>query len=287
VKLAAFELGGGSHVGALENGRVLDLTDLAGGDGGRAATAADLLPRLDAVRDALERRRGATEGWHDVATVRLLAPARPGKIVAIGLNYRDHALEQDQEIPTAPLIFAKFPSAVIGPGDAIERPPFVEQLDYEAELAVVIGRRARNVDAATALEHVAAYTCLNDVSARDLQFSDKQWVRGKSLDTFAPLGPVLVTADELGDAGALRIRCIVDGEVLQDATTADLIFNVAALVSYCSRMFTLNPGDIIATGTPPGVGAFRTPPRFLQPGERVTVDIEGVGALSNPVVGVR
>jgi 5-carboxymethyl-2-hydroxymuconate isomerase len=156
------------------------------------------------------------------------------------------------------------------------------EVDYEAELAVVIGRTARDVPVTTALDHVLGYTCLNDVSARDLQFGDGQWVRGKSLDTFCPLGPWLVTADEILDPGALRIRCIVNGEVLQDAMTSEMVHSVPELIAFCSRFMTLEPGDIIATGTPAGVGVFRQPPRFLRDGDVVAVDIDGIGRLTNP-----
>jgi 5-carboxymethyl-2-hydroxymuconate isomerase len=209
--------------------------------------------------------------------------ATPGKIVAVGRNYRAHVAEEDATLPTEPLLFAKLPSAVIPDGAAITwSASLTSQVDYEAELAVVIGRRAREVPPERALEFVLGYTCLNDVSARDLQVRDGQWTRAKSLDTFCPLGPSLVTADEIADPGALRISCRVNGEVRQDASTADLVFGVGELVAYCSRSFTLEPGDIIATGTPGGVGAFRDPPVFLADGDVVEVEIEGIGILRNP-----
>jgi 2-keto-4-pentenoate hydratase/2-oxohepta-3-ene-1,7-dioic acid hydratase in catechol pathway len=180
-------------------------------------------------------------------------------------------------------LFAKLPSAVIPDGAAISwSASLTSQVDYEAELAVAIGRRARKVPPERAFDHVLGYTCLNDVSARDLQVRDGQWTRAKSLDTFCPLGPWLVTADEIGDPGALRISCRVNGEVRQDASTSDLVFGVADLVAYCSQSFTLEPGDIIATGTPGGVGAFRDPPVFLADGDVVEVEIEGIGILRNP-----
>jgi 2-keto-4-pentenoate hydratase/2-oxohepta-3-ene-1,7-dioic acid hydratase in catechol pathway len=207
--------------------------------------------------------------------------ARPSKIICAGLNYRDHAEEQGLELPERPLLFAKWPNALIGPGESIVLPPLSSQVDYEAELAVVIGRTARNVTEGAALDHVLGYTCLNDVSARDLQFGDGQWVRGKSLDTFCPMGPILVTADELTDPQDLAIMCRVNDEVLQDSRTSQMYFSVATIISYLSRSFTLEPGDVIATGTPAGVGAFRDPPRFLRDGERVTVEIEGIGSLVN------
>lgn len=214
----------------------------------------------------------------------LPAPLRPGKIVCVGLNYRDHAEESGQPVPTSPVLFAKLPSSVIGHLDDIVLPRFSDQVDYEAELAVVIGRRAQKVEVAEALDHVLGYTCLNDVSARDLQFADGQWVRAKSLDTFCPIGPHIVTADEIPDPQALAIRCVVNGEVVQDSSTKEMVFGVAELVSFISQGITLEPGDVIATGTPPGVGFARTPPVFLQPGDRVRVEIDGVGVLENGVV---
>ncbi len=266
-----------------ENGRVFDLTAAWRGQGigGGPRTAGDLLLSLSFAREFYEKRRSEEGLWRTNPT--LTAPLRPGKIVAIGLNYRDHAREQNEPLPQAPVIFAKFSTAVIGPGEAIRRPPFVRELDYEAELAVVIGHTARRVREEEALSFVGGYICLNDVTARELQRKDGQWVRSKSLDTLAPIGPALVTADEVKDPGRLAIRCRVNGEVLQDSNTAELVFGVPQLVSYCSQMFTLEPGDIIATGTPAGVGFTRKPPRFLQPGDRVEVEIEGVGRLVNPV----
>lgn len=215
----------------------------------------------------------------------LLAPIdRPGKIVAIGLNYREHAAESDLSVPAEPLIFAKFPSSIVGPGAAITwDPTLTRYVDYEAELAVVIGRRARRVSERNALEYVFGYTCLNDVSARDLQASDGQWVRAKSLDSFTPIGPWLVTPDDIGDPQALTIKCSVSGELRQEASTSEMVLPVAALISRLSRSFTLEPGDVIATGTPPGVGWFRTPRQTLSDGDTVTVSIQAIGELVNPV----
>ncbi len=217
------------------------------------------------------------------AETELLAPVpRPGKVVAIGRNYREHVEEEQAEAPPAPLVFAKFPSSVIGPAAEIRwDPALTRQVDWEAELAVVIGTTARNVSVAEALDHVLGYTCLDDVSAREIQFGDGQWVRGKSLDTFCPIGPAIVTADEIPDPQRLAISCTVDGEVVQSSSTAMMYFGVAEIISYCSRSFTLEPGDVIATGTPGGVGVFRKPPRFLGDGSVVTVEIEGIGRLTN------
>jgi 2,4-didehydro-3-deoxy-L-rhamnonate hydrolase len=208
---------------------------------------------------------------------------RPGKIVCVGLNYRDHAEEQGAELPEEPLIFAKWPNTLVGPGDPIVIPPLVTRCDYEAELGVVIGATVSRVSKENALEAVRGYVCANDVSARDLQFKDGQWTRGKSVDTFCPVGP-LVAAAEIPDPHGLGIRAIVSGEVLQDSTTANLIFGVDEIVSYASQTATLEPGDLILTGTPAGVGVFRDPPRLLQPGDEVTIEIERIGSLTNPVV---
>jgi 2-keto-4-pentenoate hydratase/2-oxohepta-3-ene-1,7-dioic acid hydratase in catechol pathway len=218
--------------------------------------------------------------------VELLAPVpRPGKIAAAGVNYRSHGAEQNREPPDHPVLFAKFASAVTAHGQPIRWSPVLTQaIDFEAELAVVIGRTCRRVNAEHALEFVAGYTCLNDVSARDLQYSDKQFVRGKSLDTFCPMGPWLVTSDEIPDPQALSIQCLVNGELMQDASTADMIFGVAGLVSFCSHAFTLEPGDVIATGTPAGVGWFREPKRMLRDGDVVEVRIGGIGSLVNTCV---
>ncbi|MCL4293591.1 MAG: fumarylacetoacetate hydrolase family protein [Acidimicrobiia bacterium] len=217
-------------------------------------------------------------------SVDLLAPvARPGSVVAIGLNYADHARETGAELPAAPVSFAKLPQAVIGPGAAITWTPDQSgQVDYEAELALVIGRDTRDVPVERALDHVLGYTCCNDVSARDAQFSDGQWLRAKSFDTFCPLGPWLVTPDEIPDPQDLWIRCRVNGETLQDSTTAQMIFGVAEVIAYLSRFLTLRAGDVITTGTPAGVGFGRRPPIFLRPGDTVEVEIEGIGVLANP-----
>jgi 2,4-didehydro-3-deoxy-L-rhamnonate hydrolase len=208
---------------------------------------------------------------------------RPSKIVCVGLNYRDHAEEQGTELPSAPLLFAKWPNALIGPGEPIVIPSVSNQVDYEAELGVVIGKRVRRVSEENALEAVRGYTCLNDVSARDLQFSDGQWTRGKSADTFCPVGPQLVPAAEVPDPQALGIRCVLNGVAMQDSTTANMIFTVAEVIAYASATMTLEPGDLIATGTPAGVGAFRDPQVFMQPGAEITIEIEGLGSLTNPV----
>ena len=220
-----------------------------------------------------------------LANIQVAAPLqRPAKIVAVGLNYADHAAEGKVALPTEPLLFAKFSSSIIGAGESITwDPALTGAVDYEAELAVVIGRQARNVTVDAALDHVFGYTCLNDISARDLQFADGQWVRAKSLDSFCPLGPWIVTTDEIADPQSLAIECEVSGELLQAASTADMIFSVAELVSRISHSFTLEPGDLIATGTPPGVGYFREPQRLLRNGDEVVVRVQAVGELRNTV----
>jgi 2,4-didehydro-3-deoxy-L-rhamnonate hydrolase len=206
----------------------------------------------------------------------------PQKIVCVGLNYRDHAEEQGTALPERPLLFAKWPNTLIGNGEPIRIPPVTQQVDYEAELGVVIGRRASGVAQDDALDHVRGYVVANDVSARDLQFSDGQWVRGKSLDTFLPVGE-LVPASAVDDPQALPIRAVLNGETLQDSNTSNMIFGVAEIVSFVSQAITLEPGDLIITGTPAGVGAFRDPPVWLQPGDEITIEIDGVGSITNPV----
>jgi 2-keto-4-pentenoate hydratase/2-oxohepta-3-ene-1,7-dioic acid hydratase in catechol pathway len=208
---------------------------------------------------------------------------RPGKIVCVGLNYRGHADEQGAKIPERPRLFAKWSTSLIGPGEPIVLPPITQCVDHEAELGVVIGTRVKGVAAEHALEAVRGYLCANDVSARDLQRADRQFTRAKSLDTFCPIGPELVPAAAVADPQALRLRCLVNGEARQDSSTADMIFSVAELIAFVSEAITLEPGDLLLTGTPPGVGEFRDPPLYLADGDEVTVEIEGVGVLTNPV----
>lgn len=241
----------------------------------------------DVVRDAGTDLFGPAPG--DVVgpleTVRLLAPVpAPGKIVCVGRNYAEHAAETGSPVPRRPELFAKWANAIVGPGDPVVYPAITSALDYEAELVAVIGRTARQVTEERALEYVLGYTCGNDISARDLQFGDTQWVRGKALDTFAPIGPWIVTSDEIADPQALGIRCLVDGEVRQDDTTAHMLFSVARIIAFVTEGITLEPGDLVFTGTPPGVGIARTPPALLQPGSTVRVEIDGIGVLENTIV---
>ncbi|MCO6452778.1 MAG: fumarylacetoacetate hydrolase family protein [Caldilineales bacterium] len=221
----------------------------------------------------------------DPTEVQIKAPIpQPGKIICIGQNYLAHAQESNASVSPFPIIFAKFSNTVIGHRDPIVIPSSVQEPDYEGELAVVIGRRGRNIPEAEALDYVAGYMPLNDVSARDLQMRTSQWVLGKTPDTFCPMGPALVTADEIPDVQNLRIRTIIGNEVLQEGHTSLMIFSVAHLIADMSQVMTLEPGDVIATGTPAGIGAARTPPRWLRPGDVVRVEIEKVGMLENPVV---
>ena len=214
-----------------------------------------------------------------------LAPVpRPGKLICIGLNYRDHAAESNMPIPSRPVVFSKFSTAVIAPGEPVVLPEASAQVDYEAELAVVIGRRAKKVNANRALDYVLGYTCINDISARDFQFADGQWQRGKSCDTFAPMGPTIVTADTISDPHKLSIKLVLNGQTMQDSNTDQFIFGVPELIEFLSQTITLEPGDVIATGTPSGVGFARKPPVFLRPGDVMEVVIESVGWLNNPVV---
>jgi len=216
--------------------------------------------------------------------VAICAPIpRPGKIICVGLNYRDHALESGMEIPKSPIIFSKFSSCTIGANETILIPEKSEQVDFEAELAVVIGKQAKNVNASDAMNYVFGYTNFNDVSARDFQFADGQWQRGKSCDTFAPFGEFIATKDEIADPHNLQIQFRLNGETMQNSNTNQLIFDIHEIIEFLSASITLEPGDIIATGTPPGVGFARKPPVFLKDGDVCEVEIEGLGILSNPV----
>lgn len=224
----------------------------------------------------------------DRARVKLLAPiARPGKIICIGLNYRDHAAESNMPIPESPIIFSKFASCVIGPDESVLLPTHSSQVDYEAELAVVIGRRAKFVARDKAYDYVLGYANFNDVSARDFQFADKQWVRGKSCDTFAPLGEYIATTDEISEPHNLSIKLRLNNQTMQNSSTDQLIFGIPELIEFLTQSITLEPGDVIATGTPPGVGFARKPPVYLKDGDVMEVEIEGLGTLRNTVEAAR
>ena len=244
---------------------------------------------LDAINSLINGSYAATGRGqavaHELDSVEFLPAVYPSKILAIGRNYAEHAAEGGAELPKAPLLFNKLPSALSAHEAPIVLPNISEQVDFEAELAVIIGRTAKRVSEAEALDYVFGYSLINDVSARDLQFGDGQWTRGKSLDTFAPLGPFITTRDEIEDVQTLKIEGVLNGEVMQSSNTARMIFQVAYLVSYLSQGITLQPGDVIASGTPDGVGIFRKPPVLLKPGDVFEVKIEKLGVLRNPVVG--
>lgn len=235
---------------------------------------------------ALDPPKAAKGLLTPLRAARLRAPIfRPRKIVCVGLNYADHAREQGIEPPAHPIFFLKSGNTICGPGEPILLPPNSAQVDYEAEFAVVLGKPGRQIPEEKAYEHIAGYMILNDVSARDMQFGDKQWFRGKSCDTFAPTGPWIVTREEVPDPHNLRISLTLNGQTMQDSNTSNLIFKVPYLVSYLSQSLTWEVGDLISTGTPPGVGVFRKPPVFVKPGDSLSITVERVGTLTNPVVG--
>ena len=265
MRLCTFRDDDGSRLGRVEGDRVQPLAGTSVADALGAA-----IPQP--VGDSLA-----------LADLELLAPLVPGKLIGIGLNYRDHAAETGAELPRQPLLFAKFTSSVAGPAADIVRPAYAAELDYEGELAVVIGRRAREVAEGDALGHVFGYAVMDDVTARDRQREEPQWIRAKGGDSFGPFGPWITTADEVPDPQALGIRTWVNDELRQDGRTADMVFGVAELIAWISGSLVLEPGDVITTGTPAGVGVARKPPVFLEPGDRVRVEIEGLGVLDNPV----
>ena len=289
MKLVTYERDGAQHLGAVVDSKVIDLAlgtrdsrhpmldFLAGGAASLGAARAQL---------AEAQRHGRADAYPSLDRVKLLAPIpRPGKIVAIGRNYADHAAETGVKPFEKPRIISKLPSSVVGPGAVVRRPLDVIKLDYEIELGVVIGKPTKLVPRAQALDAVAGYTILNDVSAREFQFdvSPAQTTFAKSMDDFCPMGPWIVTVDEIADPQALTLQLRVNDELLQDGNTHDMIFDVAQLIEYISRFMTLEPGDVIATGTPAGVGAFRTPPRWLQPGDRLRLEISRIGVLEHSI----
>ena len=261
-------------------GAARDLWDWYNLDGDLLTDAKSLhdAVRGDEARLAVLREAGALRP----ADAKLHAPvALPRKVICIGLNYRDHAEESGMDIPEYPLVFSKFSTSITGPEAPVYLPEDSKEVDYEAELAVIIGKRATRVSVDSAIDHVLGYCCLNDVSARDFQFADGQWQRGKSCDAFAPLGPFIATRDEIDDPQRLRIALRLNGETMQDSNTDQLIFGIPALVAFLSRSITLEPGDVIATGTPPGVGFARKPPVYVKDGDVMEVEIEGLGVLRN------
>jgi len=278
MRLVTYSQKGRVRLGALSGNRVVDLNSVAPGmlelmRGGEASMAA--------ARAVAE----ATGQSDSLADVRLLAPiSRPGKVVCVGLNYRSHLAEIGEPAQQYPILFHKAATSIIGNGEAIVLPRISKQVDFEGELAVVIGRRGKYISEPYALSYVGGYTCANDVSAHDLEFRTSQWTSGKMLDTFCRLGPVLATPEEIPDPSLLRLKTIVNGETVQNEYTSDMIFSVPFLISCISSLATLEPGDVILTGTPAGIGCNRKPPKFLEPGDRIAVEIDGIGALSNPVV---
>lgn len=282
MKFVTFQRSGSApEPGALAGEKVVSL---------RGAGFADMLAVAAAGDDAVAQAeawmaRAPSDSASPLSAVKLLAPIpRPPKLICVGLNYRDHAIESKMEIPKVPTIFNKFPNVVIGPGDPIVLPKVSKQPDYEAEFAFVIGKGGRNIAADHWKEHVFGYTMVNDVSARDYQMATTQWLMGKTFDTFAPMGPCIVTADEIADPHALDISLEIGGERLQQSNTRELIFKIPELIEFISAVVTLEPGDVVITGTPAGVGFARKPPRYLKAGDEVVIRVEGIGELRNPCV---
>jgi 2-keto-4-pentenoate hydratase/2-oxohepta-3-ene-1,7-dioic acid hydratase in catechol pathway len=289
MKLVTYQpAGAGPQLGVIVDESVINLSVASEGNLPNAMRA--FLEMGDDGMNAARRvatKRNAKALGVPLAAVKLMAPVlNPSKVIAIGLNYMDHVRESGGKPPAIATMFAKYPSSIIGPGDAIRwDPAHTSKVDFEAELAVVISKRAKGVQEADAYDYIAGYTICHDVSARDLQIEKgDQWIMGKSLDTFCPLGPYLVTRDEIADPHALTIRCLVNDVAYQDSNTKELIYRIPYLIAYLSRGITLLPGDVITTGTPHGVGAFRKPPVFLKHGDVTTVEVEGLGSLTNPCV---
>jgi 2-keto-4-pentenoate hydratase/2-oxohepta-3-ene-1,7-dioic acid hydratase in catechol pathway len=285
LRLVQYTVGGTSRLGVVIADRIVDVRKAADSIGLSSEAFTSILALLEAGDEALafvQSLRGESNAV-PVSRVRLECPVVSRKIIAVGLNYKDHAIEAGLKIPTAPLCFAKFTSSLSGPFDPIQLPAEGAQVDFEGELGVIIGRKASRVAEGDAMRHVAGYVVFNDVSERRWQFDDGQWTRGKSCDTFAPNGPFLVTADEVPDPGALRITTRLNDEIMQDSNTNQFIFNIPKIVSYFSHSFTLDPGDLIATGTPAGVDFSRKPPVYLKHGDVVDVEIERIGRISNQV----
>jgi acylpyruvate hydrolase len=309
MKLLSFRVNGQASLGALSDGEVInlhrahramlqhredlkepmvaglrvppDLQELLN-DGATLMAAAR---RALAYADQCRSSGGANDFCHRLTDIELLPPIRrPGKLLGVGLNFRSHLAEIGESASDYPVLFTKAPTSLIGHEQSIVLPRVSRQVDFEGELAVVIGRRGKYLTESVALDYVAGYTCANDVSAHDIEFRTSQWTSGKMLDTFCPLGPMLVTPDELPDPGSLRLETMLNGRTVQDARTDDMVFSIPQLISYISSLATLEPGDIILTGTPAGIGCNRRPLEFLRPGDRVAVRIEGLGTLSNPVV---
>lgn len=296
MRLVTYDAGNGSRLGAIIADKVVDLPAGAAHFSG-ADLPNDMLALIQDGQSALDAAEQVVSGvlrdltslgpdaTYDLEDVRLLAPlSNPPKLVCLGLNYKEHAIESNEELPTEPLFFSKFSSAIIGLGETIKRPRQSETLDFETELTFVIGRGGRHIPEEEAMDHVFGYTIMMDISLREYQYKWSQWLAGKTFDTFAPLGPAIVTADEIEDPHDLQIKFTInEDEEMQNSNTNDMLFKIPHIISFASSIFSLEPGDLFATGSPPGVGEGRTPPRWLRPGEQVTAEIEGIGKLTNPV----
>lgn len=285
MKLATFEMNGNKEVGAIKGEFIVSLNKLLNRP---ELTMMDLVEQgLGYIKEIDSKVKDANPDFK-LQDVTLTAPLeRPKKVVCVGNNYMDHCREQNVEPPKSPMIFSKWSSCVVGYKDVIELPAESQQVDYEAELGLIIGKKGKNIESEKALDYVFGYLAVNDISARDVQFADGQWVRGKSYDTFIPTGPYILTADEVDDPHNLAIRTLVNGEVLQDSNTKEMIYNSNYIISYLSKGFTFEPGDLVATGTPHGVGVFRDPQIFLEDGDEVVVEIEKLGKLTNPCKRVK
>jgi len=291
LRLIRYVYRGNESYGVLKDERIIDLPGFLKMRGKQAPKSLEELiisdwktDEIDELIDEIsdEEMRQISINIKDAI---LRAPIlSPPKIVCLGLNYRDHAEEAGAKIPEEPIIFMKPRTSIVGPGEPVIKPRFVEELDYEVELAIIIGRKGKDIPVSEASDYIFGYTVFNDISARDIQFKDGQWTRGKSFDTFAPIGPCITTATQIGDPNNLRLRTRVNGEIRQDSSTSRMIFNVYEIVHHLSRVMTLEPCDIIATGTPGGVAVFMKPePKFLQPGDTIEVEIEKIGTLRNPI----
>ncbi|PAK39374.1 fumarylacetoacetate hydrolase family protein [Peribacillus simplex] len=286
MKIANFSVQTEQHIGLVKDDQIISLTALCPEE--FPACMKKFIERGSELRSRAEQiieQRVNDDAIFKLSEVNILPPiAKPDKIICVGLNYFDHCKETGMEPPESPVIFSKYANAIAGHNDAIEIPINSTEVDFEAELAFVIGKEAKHVSEEEAIEYVFGYTIMNDISARDLQFQDVQWSRGKTADTFAPFGPVIVTKDEVGDPHNLAISLELNGEIMQDSNTSNLIFTVPKIISFLSQSMTLMPGDLIATGTPPGVGMGRNPKIWLKNGDRMNVSIEKIGTLSNHVI---
>ena len=287
MMLVSYRVGGSDtawRVGMMRDSAVVDVSAFVSSDGKSYSSVKELLPRLDEVGEWVSQQLEAGNHILSLDTLELGPPVPdPDKILCLGINYRAHAAEAQQALPAVPLFFAKFRNSLTGPTSPILLPRVSDRIDYEGELAVIIGKRCKNVTEQEALSYVAGYSIMNDVSARDLQMQTSQWTAGKALDTFAPMGPGIVSASEIPDPQTLTLITRLNGQEVQHDNTANMIFSVASALAFLSSIMTLEPGDILSTGTPSGVGFTRTPPLFLQDGDVVEVEIERIGCLRNPV----